>query len=191
MRHVSPELRYVFPMQLMWEFHSFDCLTVLLYWQRIDYVWRHHLIAISINFYLLLFCGRLQHANLSALGTLRNAGRCLHVAGTVPQLQLLLTSCHSLQVTQWHLHHESGQLSTEQRLCLAVDAAAKKPQLSLEPCRAGQTGQHWLRRNTQLQHARTHLCLDNPLKDQLLLSRCRPHAVSQSFQFALEMEAQS
>ncbi|XP_023166003.2 putative polypeptide N-acetylgalactosaminyltransferase 13 isoform X1 [Drosophila hydei] len=134
---------------------------------------------------------RLQHANLSALGTLRNAGRCLHVAGTVPQLQLLLTSCHSLQVTQWHLHHESGQLSTEQRLCLAVDAAAKQPQLSLEPCRAGQTGQHWLRRNTQLQHARTHLCLDNPLKDQLLLSRCRPHAVSQSFQFALEMEAQS
>ncbi|XP_017865428.1 PREDICTED: putative polypeptide N-acetylgalactosaminyltransferase 13 [Drosophila arizonae] len=135
---------------------------------------------------------RLHHANLSALGSLRNADRCLHVAGTEPQLQLQLASCHGLQVTQWHLHQESGQLSTsEQGLCLAVDAAAKQPQLSLEPCRAGQGRQHWLRRNTQLQHAGTHLCLDNPLKDQLLLSHCRPHAVSQSFQFALEMEAQS
>ncbi|XP_032292210.1 putative polypeptide N-acetylgalactosaminyltransferase 13 isoform X1 [Drosophila virilis] len=134
---------------------------------------------------------RLQHSNLSALGTLRNAGRCLYVAETKARLHLQFTSCHHLGVTQWHLHHDTGQLSTTQQLCLGVEFTVEQPQLRLETCRNCQAGQHWLRTDTHLQHAQTHLCLDNPLEDQLVLSACRPHAVSQSFQFALEMQVQA
>ncbi|EDV90487.1 GH14160 [Drosophila grimshawi] len=137
---------------------------------------------------------KLQHWSFSALGTLRNKGRCLHVESTFPKLELLLTSCFRLKVSQWHLHPETGQLSTESKRCLGVRnmKSPERPQLMLEPCVTGQVpSQRWQRRDTQLLHAETHLCLDNPLKNQLELSSCRPHAASQSFQFALEVGAQA
>ncbi|KAH8420919.1 hypothetical protein KR222_009465, partial [Zaprionus bogoriensis] len=135
-----------------------------------------------------------QHANFSALGILRNGDRCLQVRTSSTEPRLLLASCYQLDVAHWHLHRETGQLSTANGLCMAVELQTSGPtpaRLSLEPCLSGEaTLQRWRRRDTQLVHAHTHLCLDSPLQDQLDLSRCRPLAASQSFQFALEMETQ-
>jgi len=85
----------------------------------------------------------------------------------------------------------SGQLSTQRELCLGVGFRMR---ITLQPCGRNETtrkSQRWLRLGTHLLHAETHLCLDNPLKDRLEMSTCRSHAVSQSFQFALEMEWQT
>jgi len=141
-----------------------------------------------------------HNAKYSALGTLRNEDRCLHVPNTLSKvkLKLLLVSCYHVEITQWHLNRETGQLSTGTKHCLGVSISSlERPQITLEPCLSGKVKQRtnhtqrWLRRDTQLLHAGTHLCLDNPLKDQVEISSCRPQATSQSFQFALEMEAQT
>lgn len=134
------------------------------------------------------------HGNFSALGTLRNGDRCLQVAtnsSSSPPL-LILASCFEIELTQWQLHRDSGQLSTASKLCLGVvPEASGKPQLMLQSCLSEAAEmQRWHRWDTQLVHAGTHLCLDNPLQDRLDLSSCRAQAASQSFQFALEMEAQ-
>lgn len=138
----------------------------------------------------MFFSSSVEHANYSALGPLRNGDRCLQVATSTHRL--LLASCYEFELTQWYLHRDSGQLSTASKLCLGVELQPSgKPQLILESCaRDSAMQQRWLRWDTQLVHAGTHLCLDNPLQDLLDLSSCRPQAVSQSFQFALEMEAQ-
>lgn len=133
------------------------------------------------------------HGNFSALGTLRNGDRCLQVATNGSSTHLLfLASCYEIELTQWHLHRDSGQLSTASKLCLGVVLQPSgKPQLMLQTClRDAAKVQRWHRWYTQLVHAATRLCLDNPLQDRLDLSSCRAQAVSQSFQFALEMEAQ-
>ncbi|KAM8706411.1 hypothetical protein ACLKA7_010654 [Drosophila subpalustris] len=138
---------------------------------------------------------KVHNAKYSALGTLRNEDRCLHVENTLPKVKwkLLLVSCYQVEITQWHLHRESGQLSTGSNLCLGVSINNQnRPELALESCLGGQLQQQrWLRRDTQLLHAETHLCLDNPVQNQLELSSCRPQATSQSFQFILEMETQA
>lgn len=138
----------------------------------------------------MFFSSSVEHANYSALGPLRNGDRCLQVATSTHRL--LLASCYEFELTQWYLHRDSGQLSTARKLCLGVELQPSgKPQLILESCaRDSAMLQRWLRWDTQLVHAGTHLCLDNPLQDLLDLSSCRTQAVSQSFQFALEMEAQ-
>ncbi|KAH8312116.1 hypothetical protein KR044_009456, partial [Drosophila immigrans] len=132
---------------------------------------------------------KVHNAKYSALGTLRNEDRCLHVA----ESQLQLVSCYRVEISQWHLQRDTGQLGTGSDRCL--DVVLGQLQLTMQPCFAGQLSvnhtQRWRRRDTQLLHAATHLCLDNPLKNQLALSSCRAQAASQSFQFALEMEAQS
>ncbi|XP_017845696.1 putative polypeptide N-acetylgalactosaminyltransferase 13 [Drosophila busckii] len=142
---------------------------------------------------------KLQHAEFSAVGTLRNGERCLHVAQIFPELQLLLVSCYQQDLTQWRLHRESGQLSTESKRCLGVVLQLPlKPRLTLEPCMStsGATehdwahSQRWLRRKTQLLHASSQLCVDNPIIDRVELSTCRPFAISQAFHFSLEIEAQ-
>lgn len=142
----------------------------------------------------MFFSSSVEHANYSALGPLRNGDRCLQVAtsNATSTHHVLLASCYEFELTQWHLHRDSGQLSTASKLCLGVELQPSgKTQLVLESCaRDSAMLQRWLRWDTQLVHAGTHLCLDNPLQDLLDLSSCRPQAVSQSFQFALEMEAQ-
>ncbi|XP_060649322.1 putative polypeptide N-acetylgalactosaminyltransferase 13 [Drosophila nasuta] len=130
---------------------------------------------------------KVHNAKFSALGTLRNEDRCLHVE----ESQLLLVNCYRMEITQWRLHRNTGQLSTGHKRCLGV---LNESQLSMQPCLVGALINHtqrWQRRDTQLLHSGTHLCLDNPLKNQLALSSCRALAASQSFQFALEMEAQT
>ncbi|XP_016950471.3 putative polypeptide N-acetylgalactosaminyltransferase 13 [Drosophila biarmipes] len=138
---------------------------------------------------------RLHFDELSATGTLRNEDRCLHArhkdSDSDTDSQLILASCYLSDVTQWSMLRSTGQLSTQRELCLGVGL---RMQLTLQPCdRNGTTakGQQWRRLGTHLLHAETHLCLDNPLKDRLEMSTCRSHAVSQSFQFALEMEGQT
>ncbi|XP_017131804.1 putative polypeptide N-acetylgalactosaminyltransferase 13 isoform X1 [Drosophila elegans] len=129
---------------------------------------------------------RMQFEELAATGSLRNGDRCLHARQK--DAQLILASCHLGDVTQWSMLRSSGQLSTQRELCLGV---ASTKRITLEPCGRNETTrttQRWLRLSTHLLHAGTLLCLDNPLTDRLELSVCRPHAPSQSFQFALEME---
>ncbi|EDV53308.1 putative polypeptide N-acetylgalactosaminyltransferase 13 [Drosophila erecta] len=129
---------------------------------------------------------RMHFDELSATGTLRNEGRCVHAR--TKDSQLILASCYLSDITQWSMLRQSGQLSTHRELCLAVGFGMR---IALEPCGRNETAkrsQRWVRLGTRLLHAETHLCLDNPLKDRLEMSTCRSQAVSQSFQFALEME---
>ncbi|XP_016982143.1 putative polypeptide N-acetylgalactosaminyltransferase 13 isoform X2 [Drosophila rhopaloa] len=132
---------------------------------------------------------RMHFDELAATGTLRNEDRCLHA--THKDSDLILVSCHLSDITQWRMLRSSGQLSTQRELCLGVAIGRR---IALAPCGRNGTArmaQQWLRRGTHLLHAETHLCLDNPLKDRLELSPCRSQAVSQSFQFALEMESRT
>ncbi|KAH8332808.1 hypothetical protein KR074_011080 [Drosophila pseudoananassae] len=137
---------------------------------------------------------RFNLEELAATGTLQNEDRCLHARyqkDSDTGRQLILTSCYSKDITQWSLFRVTGQLSTQRELCLGVGFGRI---LSLGPCGQNETlrqSQQWVRTGTRLMHAATHLCLDNPIKDQLELNSCRSHAVSQSFQFALEMERQT
>ncbi|XP_002137039.2 putative polypeptide N-acetylgalactosaminyltransferase 13 [Drosophila pseudoobscura] len=133
---------------------------------------------------------------LSAMGTLKNGYRCLHARRTdnVSQLEVILDSCYLNDITQWRLLRKSGQLSTATERCLGVERGSMPPRLTMTPCSRHQNkmkAQRWLRRGTHLVHTGTYLCLDNPLKNQLVLSPCRSLAASQSFQFALEMEKQT
>ncbi|KAH8294953.1 hypothetical protein KR018_004724, partial [Drosophila ironensis] len=134
---------------------------------------------------------RFHFDEFSASGILRNEDRCLHARkqrDSRHRRQLILASCHMEDITQWRLIRVTGQLSTQREQCLGAGVQLR---LSLEPCGGNETqrtAQKWARRGTHLVHAATHLCLDNPLKDRLELSSCRSHALSQSFQFALEME---
>ncbi|KAH8347284.1 hypothetical protein KR059_008275, partial [Drosophila kikkawai] len=129
----------------------------------------------------------------AATGTLRNEDRCLHHAGVKnSRQQLILVSCYHDDITQWSLFRSTGQLSTQREFCLSVEVPLE---VTLKPClRTNDTAsmsQRWHRMGTSLVHNQTHLCLDNPLKGRLELTACRWHAVSQSFQFALEMERQT
>ncbi|XP_032312284.1 putative polypeptide N-acetylgalactosaminyltransferase 13 isoform X2 [Drosophila ananassae] len=136
---------------------------------------------------------RFNLEKLSATGTLQNEDRCLYARNQKDSKkgrQLILNSCYSKDITQWSLW-STGQLSTQRELCLGVGLGRR---LSLEPCARTETlrqAQQWVRTGTHLMHTATHLCLDNPIKDQLELNPCRSQAVSQSFQFALEMERQT
>ncbi|BFF92386.1 putative polypeptide N-acetylgalactosaminyltransferase 13 [Drosophila madeirensis] len=132
---------------------------------------------------------------LSAMGTLKNGYRCLHTRRTdsLSKWEVILDSCYLSDITEWRLLRESGQLSTATERCLGVENNSRPPLLTINPCSKHSTkmkAQRWLRRGTQLVHNETHLCLDNPLKNQLVLSPCRSLSASQSFQFALEMEKQ-
>nr|XP_044251613.1 putative polypeptide N-acetylgalactosaminyltransferase 13 [Drosophila takahashii] len=130
---------------------------------------------------------RIHFDELSATGTLRNEDRCLHARQS--DSQLILASCYLSDITQWRMLRTSGQLSTQRELCLGV---GHRMGITLQPCGRNETtrnSQRWLRLGTHFLHAETHLCLDNPLKERLEMSTCRSHAVSQSFQFALEMDA--
>lgn len=144
-----------------------------------------------IEFLVIIF--RFNLEKLSATGTLQNEDRCLYARNQKDSKkgrQLILNSCYSKDITQWSLW-STGQLSTQRELCLGVGLGRR---LSLEPCARTETlrqAQQWVRTGTHLMHAATHLCLDNPIKDQLELNPCRSQAVSQSFQFALEMERQT
>ncbi|XP_037725555.1 putative polypeptide N-acetylgalactosaminyltransferase 13 isoform X1 [Drosophila subpulchrella] len=132
---------------------------------------------------------KLHFDELSATGTLRNEDRCLHARQM--DSQLILASCYLSDITQWSMLRSSGQLSTQRELCLGVGLRMR---IALQPCGRNETmrkSQRWLRLGTHLLHVETHLCLDNPFKDRLEMSTCRSHAVSQSFQFALEMEGQT
>ncbi|XP_037725570.1 putative polypeptide N-acetylgalactosaminyltransferase 13 isoform X3 [Drosophila subpulchrella] len=132
---------------------------------------------------------QLHFDELSATGTLRNEDRCLHARQM--DSQLILASCYLSDITQWSMLRSSGQLSTQRELCLGVGLRMR---IALQPCGRNETmrkSQRWLRLGTHLLHVETHLCLDNPFKDRLEMSTCRSHAVSQSFQFALEMEGQT
>ncbi|KAH8363434.1 hypothetical protein KR084_010174 [Drosophila pseudotakahashii] len=129
---------------------------------------------------------RMHFDELAATGTLRNEDRCLHARQS--DSQLILASCYLSDITQWRMLRTSGQLSTQRELCLGVGL---RMGITLQPCGRNETtrkSQQWRRLGTHLLHAETHLCLDNPLKDRLEMSTCRSHAVSQSFQFALEMD---
>ncbi|KAH8382423.1 hypothetical protein KR009_003442, partial [Drosophila setifemur] len=132
---------------------------------------------------------RLHFDELSAMGTLRNEDRCLHARqrNSKQQQQLFMASCAIDDITQWSLLRVTGQLITQRELCLGVGLQNR---LILGPCARIETlrkSQKWVRKGTQLLHEATHLCLDNPLKNRLELSSCRSGAVSQTFQFALEM----
>ncbi|XP_039492059.1 putative polypeptide N-acetylgalactosaminyltransferase 13 [Drosophila santomea] len=132
---------------------------------------------------------RMHFDELSATGTLRNEDRCVHTRHK--DSQLILASCYLSDITQWSLLRQSGQLSTHREFCLTVGLGMR---IALEPCGRNETArrsQRWMRLGTRLMHEETHLCLDNPLKERLEMSSCRSHAISQSFQFALEMEGRT
>ncbi|XP_017083080.1 putative polypeptide N-acetylgalactosaminyltransferase 13 [Drosophila eugracilis] len=132
---------------------------------------------------------RMHFDELSATGTLRNEDRCLHA--TQNDTHLILANCYRGDITQWSMLGNSGQLANQREYCLGVGF---RSQIILEPCGRNEStrkSQRWMRLGTQLLHAETHMCLDNPLKDRLEMSTCRSNAASQSFQFALEMERQT
>lgn len=165
--------------------HFYVALKVILFWP----VWS----AIWVIVHWKITCPqsirRMHFDELSATGTLRNEDRCVHARQK--DSQPILASCYLSDITQWSMLRQSGQLSTHRELCLAVGFGMR---IALEPCGRNETvrrSQRWVRLGTHLLHAESHLCLDNPLKDRLEMSTCRSHAVSQSFQFALEMEGQT
>ncbi|KAH8280926.1 hypothetical protein KR054_005120, partial [Drosophila jambulina] len=163
-------------------YHQLHQLRRELQCHRIDWYLRH----VSPELSSMLY-------EFAATGKLRNEDRCLHHAGARDsRQQLILVNCYRDDITQWSLFRSTGQLSTQRELCLGVDL---HHEVTLKPClRTNDTAsmsQRWHRKDTHLVHNETHLCLENPVKDRLELAACRWHAVSQSFQFSLEMARQT
>ncbi|KAH8247798.1 hypothetical protein KR038_010070, partial [Drosophila bunnanda] len=163
-------------------FHQLYQLRRELQCHRFDWYLRH----VSPELSLMLY-------EFAATGTLRNEDRCLHHAGVKDsRQQLILGNCYRDDITQWSLFRSTGQLSTQRELCLGVEL---HHEVTLKPClrmnNTASMSQRWHRMDTHLVHNETHLCLENPVMDRLELAACRRHAVSQSFQFSLEMERQT
>ncbi|XP_020808889.1 putative polypeptide N-acetylgalactosaminyltransferase 13 isoform X1 [Drosophila serrata] len=163
-------------------FHQLHQLRTELQCHRFDWYLRH----VSPELSLMLY-------EFAATGTLRNEDRCLHHPGVKDsRQQLILVNCYRDDITQWSLFRSTGQLSTQREFCLGVDL---HQEVTLKPClrmnNTASMSQQWHRMDTHLVHNETHLCLENPVQDRLVLAPCRWHAVSQSFQFSLEMERQT
>lgn len=137
---------------------------------------------------------RINSAEYSAFGELRQAGQCLQrhrqQLHRVSLTECRLSSANGADANQKWILSKSGTLSTDSgSTCLAVTASSIGALIvRLEQCQSNDLMQRWHRKHGKLIHNESGQCLENVVGLTVDVTPCRQATYAQLWHFSVEIE---